>query len=610
MNTFKNLSRKNDKYGNLHFISFMSSILARLAYFNDNKFLTMYNSIFGPVISEKILTDIDNVTQDNLSKLLNDQDLFGLTGQDGDIFKNNEYIYNNKRFIDVLSLNIPQNVNIITNEIKGTISLTNPVVVPPETVKYISIGWSNYGEIYVVADKRMPNTLFVLFRGTYSAKTAALYSKPTSVVPLNVCNDKNGKSEAFLYGIFKPSVELLHTTIEAMSYLATNFLGATQPNSIKVFTTGHSLGGAMSTNFAYLWMGVKKTAPYDSAPYNVLSNNIVCISLGAPRCMSSSVAEKFCNFISQQKILYLRIATRGDPVAGLPPKTGFQHPCSTNEEMRKVVMEHCNAQLTMRPLPNVNYNGDLDCQNYTARMYVPNMLSHTVYLDILYLSAVDIVNFVKGIGVSKEVLRTKDKSTVCRLVLGSTNNYKAIFFDVNKARLTPSTLDAAEEVQLSKPEPMNMNIPQNSEMAQSVGGGFFSSLFSSKPAVTAAAPATAPLPPQQVAQPLPPPVTQPQAQAPSKSFLKIGGKIAEDIRMDKIAFQKLISEMVPLSGDLCPQSGKMSEPFTNTVMPDLSCPSLKFGGKNKKHKSHKRHKNANKNKTKRNKNRTKRGNRK
>jgi hypothetical protein len=603
LNTFKNFSRKNDKYGEVHFISFMSSILARLAYFNDNKFLTMYNSIFGPIIPEKVLRDIDNVTQNNLKQLLNDQELFGLTGQDGDIFKNNEYIYNNKNFIDVLSLNIPQNVNITTSEIKGTVTLSNPVVVPPETVKYISIGWSNYGEIYIVADKRMPHTLFVIFRGTYSAKTAALYSKPTSVVPLNVCNDKNGKSEAFLYGIFKPSVELLHTTIEAMSYLATNFLGATEENSIKVFTTGHSLGGAMSTNFAYLWMGIKKTSPYDSAPYNVLSNNIVCISLGAPRCMSSSVAEKFCNFISQQKILYLRITTRGDPVTGLPPKTGFQHPCSTSEEMRKVVMEQCSSQLTMRPLPNVNYDGDLDCQNYTARMYAPNMLSHTIYLDILYLNAVDIVNFIKGVGVSKEVLRTKEKSTVCRLVLGSTNNYKAIFFDVNKARLTPSTLDAIEEVQLVNETPMNIDVPENSGIPQTMGGGFFSSFGSSTPAVQ----------PQQLAQPLPPAPAQQapaQQQAPSKSFLKIGGKIAEDIRMDKLAFQRLISEMVPLSGDLCPQSGKMSEPFTNTIMPDLSCPSLKFGGKNKKHKSHKRHKNANKNKTKRKKNKTKRNNRK
>ena len=39
-NTFKNLSRKSEKYGDVHFISFLGAILSRLAYLNDNKFLT------------------------------------------------------------------------------------------------------------------------------------------------------------------------------------------------------------------------------------------------------------------------------------------------------------------------------------------------------------------------------------------------------------------------------------------------------------------------------------------------------------------------------------------------------------------------------------------
>jgi hypothetical protein len=256
---------------------------------------------------------------------------------------------------------MPQNVNIINGDIAGSVSYPVPgQQTPPNTVKYISIGWSNYGEIYVVADKRMPNTLFLLFRGTYSAKTAALYSKPTSIVPLKVCNDAAGKPEQFLYGIFKTTSEMIHTTIEAMRYLATDFLGAVQPNSVKIFTTGHSLGGAMCTDFAYLWMGIKKTAPYNAAPYNVLADNIICVSLGAPRCMGSSVAEKFCKAASQKKILFLRITTNGDPVPALPPKTGFQHPCSEDDKMRQQISQACAPQLTMRPTPNINYAGNLD----------------------------------------------------------------------------------------------------------------------------------------------------------------------------------------------------------------------------------------------------------
>jgi hypothetical protein len=536
-NSISNLSRKSNKYGDLHFLSFYSSILSRLAYFNDNQFLTKYSAIFGPVINDKILTSIDNVNSEHLDDLLDDQTLFGLTKGPQDLFKDYEYQYQGKNYIDFIKLAMPQNINNINGETKGTPPVLPIPGQPPisGSVQYISLGWSNYGEVYIVADKRMPHTLFVIFRGTYSAKTAALYSKPTSIVPLSACKN-SPDSDSFLYGIFKTNVELLHTTMEAMSYLATNFLGATQPNSIKVFTTGHSLGGALCSNFAYLWMSIKETAPYNAAPYNVLSNNIICISLGAPRCMSSSVSTKFCNYVQQKKILFLRITSRGDPVPGLPPKTGFQHPCSLDPKMRSVISEDCNALLTMRPTPNVNYQGDLDCLNYKARAYVPNALSHTIYLDILFTSAVDILNFIKGVGVSKEVLRTNTGSTVCRVIVGSSNNYKAAFFDVNNARETPSNIDLKEEKVLEQPSTniIDLNNIQPSSPASVIGG------------------------------------------APS---FKIGGSVPEDIRMTPEAFQLLVQGMTPLTlGNLSPQSGTMVNPFNNKTMPELAC-SIKTGGK-------------------------------
>jgi hypothetical protein len=405
---------------------------------NDNKFLDCYCKIFGPIVLPQILQAIDAVSVNDLKKEINDQQMFQLTqtGGGNNPLDKYEYTFKNEHFLAFNALNIPKNVNIVTGEITGTvIPVLSGASPTPSDVKYISIGWSNYGEVYVVADKRMPKTIFLVFRGTYSAKTAALYSKPTSITPLNVGCATN---EGFLYGIFKTNVELIHTTIEAMSYLATDFLGATEPNSVKVFTTGHSLGGALCTNFSYLWKGIKQTAPYNSAPYNVLSNKIICMSLGAPRCMSSAVASKFCELVKTNDILYLRITTRGDPVPGLPPKSGYDHPCSNDDVMRQIVSEDCNATLTARGKINVDYAAALDCQNYKTRAYVPNPLSHTIYLNILYTSAVDIVNFLKGVGTTKEVFRTPDDSTVCRVIIGSVNNYKASFFDVAMARLSTS----------------------------------------------------------------------------------------------------------------------------------------------------------------------------
>jgi hypothetical protein len=220
--------------------------------------------------------------------------------------------------------------------------------------------------------------------------------------------------------------------------------------------------------------------------------------------------------------------------------------------MRMEISEDCNAQLTMRPTPNVNYAGELDCQNYKTRAYIPNALSHTIYLDIVYTKAVDIPKFFKGIGIAQEVSRGPDGSTICRLVMGQSSNYKAIFFDVNKAREKPSNIDAVEEIELTKVDP---NAAAQLEVVESgpvTGGGFFSSI-----GTKSSTPISSPL-------------------------IKIGGEIAEDRKMTKQAFDTLIQQMVPLQGNLCPQKGQMANPFNNQVMPDLSCPGAKFGGKKTK----------------------------
>jgi hypothetical protein len=68
--------------------------------------------------------------------------------------------------------------------------------------------------------------------------------------------------------------------------------------------------------------------------------------------------------------------------------------------------------------------------------------------------------------------------------------------------------------------------------------------------------------------------------------------------MTKEAFDSLIQQMIPIQGNLCPQSGKVTNPFNNKIMPDLSCPGTKFGGKKinsrkiktKKHKTTRKHK--------------------
>ena len=101
-NTISNLSRKADKEGNIHFISFLGAVLSRLAYQDDNKFLTSYSKIMGPIIHPKILQGINNVTSDNIVQLTDDQTIFGLDKSPNDIFSNYEVQFGGKNYIDFI----------------------------------------------------------------------------------------------------------------------------------------------------------------------------------------------------------------------------------------------------------------------------------------------------------------------------------------------------------------------------------------------------------------------------------------------------------------------------------------------------------------------------
>jgi hypothetical protein len=427
-------------YGNVHFISFYSAVLARFAYFSDKNFLEQYNKIIGPIIPTPILTAMDSIR--DIPEILEDEITFDLNNNPLNLPL---FTYGGKKFIAFDDM--AKKINMINGEVKETYELTEDELLQRGAygnVQYISIATSNYGEIYVVADRRMPNSIWVVFRGTYSGKTAGAYTKPTSLIPLYVGNAE-GKRESYLYGIFKLLTDSIHAIIEAMRYLAVNHLHAERPESIKVFTTGHSLGGALSTIFAYTWMHVRTIAPYNTSPYDVLTSKICCVSLGSPRCVNNDISELFCGYVQREKITFLRVTTRGDPVPSMPFKAAyFSHPCSDSvsakKNLRELVSEDCNGLYKITTgKPGVYYDKSLDCSNKKGRTYLPNPLKHTIYLNILYRSAVDIQKFLKSTLSADEIQRTPNKNTECRLIIYDSDKkeYRDVFFDVNAARLKP-----------------------------------------------------------------------------------------------------------------------------------------------------------------------------
>ena len=467
----------NKKFGDIPFITFYDTVLSRLAYFTSENFLPAYLDIFGSIIPDKILKSINDAPMNKIF----DSSIYQLS-------KNTEiptYTYNNNKFIDFT--NMAEKINEVTkkfvnrkipkqdNTQKGGITIPNVKSIFGKNyqVAYISISTSNYGGYYILVDTRMPNSIFVVFRGTYSAKSAGSYTKPSSIIPFNIGKDippeelkkklevDGGKMFGVLTGINKILDDVYHTILQSMLYLAQTYLKPKGKESIKVFTTGHSPGGALCTLFANDWFETTRITPYDNSPYDIFTKKVCCVSIASPRVMSPALSNNFCAKTEKGDILYRRLTNRGDPVPALPLKAilglseGFQHPCSTKKysgSQRKVISMDCGS--TQSGI-NIAYNKSLDCRNTKTGILSGNIsgnaLAHTAYLYINFVNAVPVSGFIKSalpVGTPSikskpvEIQRTDKGATVARLILGvgeeknfsTKQQFKSVFFNLNDLR--------------------------------------------------------------------------------------------------------------------------------------------------------------------------------
>lgn len=446
-------------FGDIPFIVFYNTVLARLAYFTSENFIQAYLEIFGPIIPLNLMQSINDAP---FNKTIFNSSIYNLDNHpDIPVYRNEK-----ERMIDFTVM--AQQINDITSKrAKSTTKGETVISIGTEKVAYMSISTSNYGGYYILVDSRMPNSIFIVFRGTYSAKSAGSYTKPSSLIPSKIGTDvpkaqldaklkeDQGKMYGVLIGIEKLLDDAYHTIIESMLYLSKKYLNAHTAGSVKVFTTGHSLGGGLCTLFTNNWYEFVRTSPYNQVPYNIFNQKICCISIASPRVMSPGLANNFCSKVEKGLILYKRLANRGDPVPALPNKSviglseGFEHPCSGSKYEKNqggFTNMHCSNALKMRPMLKTDLGTSLDCTNTKSRLSLSgNPLAHTSYLYVNFVNAVPISEFLlSGMPsmVKKrliEINRTKKGETVVRMILGDTKSntqlqFKSIYFNLNNLR--------------------------------------------------------------------------------------------------------------------------------------------------------------------------------
>lgn len=365
------------------FFDFLCAVFSRIAYTEDPMPLFLVSGVLR-IIPQEIITVLATISDTKFK--IDDDQLFNLNQNS---FKLREYKDSNgetKKAIDFMSY-----VKRINSLIEDTAK--SPDYNKQETdanVQIISIADSNYGDVLVIGIKTLPNLIFCSFRGTYSLKTAASYSRPDSISPVLI--DKTGTK--LLLGIGKIVFEISHTIIDAMEYISKNFLLVGEGQKpIPVFT-GHSLGGAMGTIMCFAYC--EKIRERET----VLNKKSICISFGSPRALGEQSSNTLCGYVVSGEIIFHRFSNHGDPVTSLPPPgLGFFHPCSSSEDKktgnRKLVSRDCKSSTTMRPLPISDYTISINCSDKTI-FTIPKITDHMTYLYVSFVKAADVAHLFVG----------------------------------------------------------------------------------------------------------------------------------------------------------------------------------------------------------------------
>ena len=204
-----------------------------------------------------------------------------------------------------------------------------------EQFKTMYIHTDHDESVYVTAF-RDSNIIVVTFRGTKSVKNSLT---DANLFKVNQCTDQNKRkkgggwfsskttnSKAF-GGIEYMIESTLHTLMYTILYLKESFIQK-PGDPANIFAFGHSLGGGLTTLFAYNYVKGRESLPTP----NALPGSIVCITNASPRVLNSTANKEFMELVNPPdgtaaKIKYLRQWSKNDWVPKLPPqKVGFYHP--------------------------------------------------------------------------------------------------------------------------------------------------------------------------------------------------------------------------------------------------------------------------------------------
>ena len=180
-----------EDFGKFYFVSFLSAIYCRMTYLTPREYLNAYTQIFGEgkIIQADLMSHINDAIKQEMSQgvntqgnsvLIDDKTMFDLNleitdkygmkvvkHKDGELYL--QFLEQAQKINQVLA------EQRIGNDAKSCFVNNDLDPESNPNLVFVNISGSNYGDIYIVGDKRAPNIVNITFRGTSNLQSMASY---------------------------------------------------------------------------------------------------------------------------------------------------------------------------------------------------------------------------------------------------------------------------------------------------------------------------------------------------------------------------------------------------------------------------------------------------
>lgn len=439
-NIFSSKDKSND---HMYPMIFLCVALSRCCYDNPVKFLNNVSILFNMRPFIKLLND--SQSQDNFLTRFR-----GFKGLMDSQKKEDNYIkskYSGKLPYKLLAAYINKGADIISkkgitekqsmrksvNELKDRMD-----VLPPEfyanknvfaddvsetqsRIRSIFVCTVNDLNCYVLHHMDF-DFIFVIFRGTLSVKSTI---KDARVLRKNV--DTTGEGAFDEGSVHLGFLENLDQAFARICYCIAN-IQKEHNKPCKIISTGHSLGGALTTIFTYFYAKyyhlIKKLC--NSVAGKAPKEKIHTVAVSAPRQGGEKWAGEFDKLLNNGKsIEYINMFNRRDLIPKVPKK-GIGSMSNWRRVGRKGKNKEIvlcgNSSSMIPPFTGTNYKGNLKCSYGKGTSYADVFLG-TFASNHLF---VYFINFMSN---ARSPFQTRPEKAFLRLIMWDGRDWKSLFID-------------------------------------------------------------------------------------------------------------------------------------------------------------------------------------